>query len=741
MAILRIGVGYPYADFASAQSDAGPNDTLLYMTERSGAGSFTYSLGLIDQDGLSIGISANRDVVEFELADGIVSVTSLGASYFRITGNSLDNHITTTTGPAYLVGGAGNDTFVGGSERDIVSYASSTSAIRADLATGVVQDGFGGTDILIGIERIYGSVGDDLFFANDDQTRITDVGGLDTLSFASSQSGQAIDINRYEGIERFIGTEFNDVFRAPYGSTPGVSQFMDGSDGFDVLDLTDAYTATVVVDFRSEKVSQLSSSAELSFDNFEHVIGSRGGSVFIMAPNTVAEGAAGFRHDLASFRLNESAVTASLNGTSQTAADADGNSFSFREIDSLEGSQFDDFLSGNGQNNRFIGLGGDDSIEGASGVDTAVYLLGADNYAVSFHPNAGHYTVRALSGEEGVDTLTDIEFLSFHGDRFPYLAIAIEDVATTATTVSDFNGDGDDDFLFEFANGNKLVSDVGTSSVFLGAADRSLAAVGDFDGDGDRDLLFQFADGNKLIASVGAGSAWLGLSDRTAKAVGDFDGDGDDDILFEFANGNKLIGSIGEGGVWLGLADRSVRAVGDFDGDGDDDVVFEFADGNKLIANFGSANTWLGAKNQTIAAVGDFDGDGDDDIIFQLADGNKFIANIGQGNSWLGVSNRTIVGVGDFDGDGDDDILFEMADGNKFIVNVGQASTWLGGSDRVVKSIGDFDGDGDADILMQFSDGNKLIANVGEASEWLAMSDRDVIGADLAGLGLAIEIA
>jgi len=99
------------------------------------------------------------------------------------------------------------------------------------------------------------------------------------------------------------------------------------------------------------------------------------------------------------------------------------------------------------------------------------------------------------------------------------------------------------------------------------------------------------------------------------------------------------------------------------------------------------------------------------------------------------------VAVADFDGDGDDDILFELGNGDKLITNVGGGNTWLGHSDRSVKAVGDFDGDGDADILFELADGNKLIANVGGANEWLGLDDRSVVGADLTGLGLSIEIA
>lgn len=406
--------------------------------------------------------------------------------------------------------------------------------------------------------------------------------------------------------------------------------------------------------------------------------------------------------------------------------------------DFLNGKGGNDTLNGGAGNDALLGGDGNDALNGGVGAsDVAIYALSSENYEVTFDSQSGAYTVTALAGTEGVDTLTGVEFLGFNGGL---QSGAIGDFVQGPKD-TDFNGDGDDDLLMQFANGNKLIFDTGSGNNFLGVSDRSAAAFGDFDGDGDADIIFQFGNGAKQLANIGGANTFLGMSDRSAEAVGDFDGDGDDDVLFEFGNGNKLITNFGQGNVWLGASDRTAKAVGDFDGDGDDDILFEFANGDKLITNLGTGNTWLGASDRTARAVGDFDGDGDDDILFELADGNKLIFNSGSANTWLGANDRSVIGVGDFDGDGDDDILFQLADGNKYIANLGAGNTWLGADDRSAIAIGDFDGDGDDDILMQFADGNKAVTNVGGANEWLGLDDRTVVGADLTGLGLGIDIA
>ena len=69
-------------------------------------------------------------------------------------------------GSDLLVGGAGNDVMDGGeitdriktSTSNSVSYASSASGINLNLQTGQVQDELGGTDALVNINFITGSI-------------------------------------------------------------------------------------------------------------------------------------------------------------------------------------------------------------------------------------------------------------------------------------------------------------------------------------------------------------------------------------------------------------------------------------------------------------------------------------------------------------------------------------------------------------------------------------------------------
>jgi len=403
------------------------------------------------------------------------------------------------------------------------------------------------------------------------------------------------------------------------------------------------------------------------------------------------------------------------------------------------------FFEADGGTNSITGGGGNDQIIANVGTaDTAHYALSSSNYVVT-ETAPGTFTVRALNGLEGTDTLSGIETLSFNNG-----AETGKPTDFLADARSDFGAFSQDDVLFKlggFTLGQTVAGlGKGALAAFL-PNDRSAKLVGDFDGDNRTEILSELNGSGAyvLVQAFGEPNAFLGQADRTAKAVGDFDGDGDDDILFTLdAGGHHVIGKIGDANQFIGRNDRSVQATGDFDGDGDDDILMKLtAGGAHVVEKIGQANVFLGGADRTARAVGDFDGDGDDDILMEInATGDYVIERVGEANVFVGRSDRTVVGVGDFDGDGDDDILFELdANGLHVIEKIGEANVFVGRADRTVRAIGDFDGDGDDDILMEIDANDEhVVEKIGEANEFLGFGDRNAIDIGLTDLGLAFEV-
>ena len=84
--------------------------------------------------------------------------------------------------------------------------------------------------------------------------------------------------------------------------------------------------------------------------------------------------------------------------------------------DMLAGQAGDDILSGGGGDDVLVGGAGNDSLDGGTGNDTAFYIGAFADYTVD---DSGPNIV--VSGLEGTDTLSNIEFLQFN-DRTVYVA-------------------------------------------------------------------------------------------------------------------------------------------------------------------------------------------------------------------------------------------------------------------------------------------------------------------------------
>jgi Ca2+-binding RTX toxin-like protein len=95
------------------------------------------------------------------------------------------------------------------------------------------------------------------------------------------------------------------------------------------------------------------------------------------------------------------------------------------------------FLSGSGFGNLLSGAGGNDTIDGGTGTDTAKYSANATNYSISKSVANGvtTYTVKDKTGAEGIDTLTNVEVLSF-ADKTINLTIQSQVASAPAADVS-----------------------------------------------------------------------------------------------------------------------------------------------------------------------------------------------------------------------------------------------------------------------------------------------------------------
>lgn len=127
--------------------------------------------------------------------------------------------------------------------------------------------------------------------------------------------------------------------------------------------------------------------------------------------NTTTAGNQGGAQVLA---LADGALVAAWNDDLYGPSDGSGGSVKAQvlAVDSaLAGTSGPDALRGGLGNDLLTGGAGNDSLNGGAGQDTAAFTLGRDAYTIT-HGNGG-FVVSARAGNEGSDTLIDIERLRF----------------------------------------------------------------------------------------------------------------------------------------------------------------------------------------------------------------------------------------------------------------------------------------------------------------------------------------
>ncbi len=84
--------------------------------------------------------------------------------------------------------------------------------------------------------------------------------------------------------------------------------------------------------------------------------------------------------------------------------------------DAIDGGYGYDRIQGRGDDDILIGGPGNDTIDGGPGIDEARYARGRANHLVT--GNASEFQVRALTGGDGTDLLSGVEFLNFPDGRY-----------------------------------------------------------------------------------------------------------------------------------------------------------------------------------------------------------------------------------------------------------------------------------------------------------------------------------
>lgn len=431
---------------------------------------------------------------------------------------------------------AGADTFDGGAgTADVIDYTTRGAGIyiEADLSAApnltvdVRNSGDNSLieqDIINNIENIIGSAGNDTFINGSDNNVIDGAGGSDTLSYQNDATGISFDMRLISGgfFDITIGAETDSVSSIEniIGSTAGDSMAGDtaannfdggnGNDTFIASEGGDTYTGgggtdfvnystlaglnSVIVDLAAGTatldlgpVGAAGNSTDTYTDNIENVSGTSGddtltgnaldNTIFDLGGDDVLDGAGG-TNTISYSLLSGQSVTVNLGAGT---ADDDGGAgaldtlTNFQNItgsslgdtligdggvntingnngaDTISGLGGNDILNGDGGDDDIQGGAGDDTIDGGSGNDRAVYTGGS---AVTVNLSTG----TATDGSGNTDTLISIEEVtgSSAGDTIIAGATTVEidaeggnDTITSnlQSTLNNIDGGANDDTI------------------------------------------------------------------------------------------------------------------------------------------------------------------------------------------------------------------------------------------------------------------------------------------------------
>ena len=155
----------------------------------------------------------------------------------KIYGVNGDDVLEGGAGADLLSGGAGNDRLIGGNGYDSADYVAASSRVTVSLAVTTAQvTGGAGTDTLITIENLNGSIYNDRFTGNALANALSGGKGHDTLVGAAGNDV----LSGGPGIDKLTGGTGKDVFMFYKYAFSGVDQILDFRSADDTFKLENA---------------------------------------------------------------------------------------------------------------------------------------------------------------------------------------------------------------------------------------------------------------------------------------------------------------------------------------------------------------------------------------------------------------------------------------------------------------------------------------------------------------------
>jgi Ca2+-binding RTX toxin-like protein len=436
--------------------------------------------------------------------DTLISIEGIEGGKFNDTlkGNEQANLIFGVTGDDVIEGRGGNDTLVGWTGIDTVSYAEAKSGVRVSLAVTTAQNtGGAAIDTLSEFERLIGSNFNDVLTGNAVDNILRGGGGADKLSGGNGND----TLDGGAGADSITGGNGNDTLDGGAGNDT-----MDGGAGSDWATYA-ASALGVKVNLGLATAQNTGGAGIDTLVNIDHLIGTKANDRFTGngsdnelrggagndtllggdgadiidggAGNDVMNGGGGI--DLVTYATAGSAVKVSLAVTSAQNTLGSGTD-TLSNFENLTGSKFNDTLTGNSLGNFIIGGAGKDAMSGGSGDDTLVGGAGADQ----LKGNGGSDTFVYLSLSDSGSSLSLRDLITDFGTGDKIDLSAIDADKTTggdqAFVLDDTpDGAGDLSITVDDASNRTIIrlfvdGDATADAVIMLSGDHSALTAGDF---------------------------------------------------------------------------------------------------------------------------------------------------------------------------------------------------------------------------------------------------------------------
>jgi Ca2+-binding RTX toxin-like protein len=657
-------------------------------------------------------------------AQGGPGIGALLLNFENLTGSAFADSLTGDNGNNVITGGGGNDTINGGNGDDTAVYSGNFgSYVVTDVSGVVTVSGPDGNDTLTNIEH--------LKFA--DQT-------VDVSSLGGGGGGGGPTITGTSGNDFLVGTPGNDWISAGAGD-----DVLQGGAGNDTLDggpgtdnaFYDNASSGVTVSLTVSGPQPTGGAGTDTLISIENLYGSPFGDSFIgnggsnsilgnggddtidggVGGNDYLDGGAG--NDTASFAsvpFSGLVVSLALQGSWQTPYS--GETVNLNNFENLQGSPFNDVLTGDANNNIITGGAGNDTIDGGAGIDTAAFSGNFAAYAISVGSG-----VVTISGPDGSDTLTNIEKLKF---------------ADQTVDVSSLGGGGGGGPTITGTPGNDfLVGTAGADWISAGAGDDVLqGGPGNDTLDGGPGIDNAFYDNAPTGVTVslaisgpqdtgGAGiDTLISIENLYGSPLGDtltgdggsnsILGNGGNDVLNGGGGADYLMGGAGndtiDGGAGVDTAAFSGALASYSIVNNSGTLTISGPDGTDTVTNV----EYLAFSDQTIAAPGAAG------VTLTGTSGNDFLVGTSGNDSLSGLAGDDVLqgGAGDDTldgGTGTDNAFYDNAASGVTVdlTLQGSPQNTIGAGNDTLISIENLYGSNFADTLTGDNNANSLSGNGG----------------------------